>query len=135
MITQAKNNMTGSTPGKMEYRSATLPSKRKAIMQLDFSDDNFAKMTPQYGESADDTHVDQVSSSDDVILHNSLLQLGGGLGESLQSRNASMLDLAPSGFRDGEDAYDNEELEGVENIVHRDMKNTEVSLVCYFCYT
>ena len=49
----------------------------------------------------------------------------------MQSRNASMLDLAPSGFRDGEEAYDSEELEGVENIVYRDVKNTEVSLVCY----
>ena len=46
----------------------------------------------------------------------------------MQSRNASMLDLAPSGFRDGEEAYDSEELEGVENIVHRDVKNTEVSV-------
>ena len=57
--------MTGklSTP-KVEYRSATLPSKRKAIMQMDFSvDDNFAKMTPQYGESVDDTNLDQVSYS------------------------------------------------------------------------
>ena len=42
-------------------------------MQMDFSDDNFAKMTPQYGETADDTHVDQVSSISDVILHHSLL--------------------------------------------------------------
>ena len=49
-----------STPVKVEYRSATLPSKRKAIMQMDFSDDSFAKMTPHYGESADDSHVDQV---------------------------------------------------------------------------
>ena len=57
--------MTGksSTPGGMgkEYRSATLPSKRKGIMQMDFSDDSFAKMTPHYGETADDTHVDQVT--------------------------------------------------------------------------
>ena len=62
-IVQGNANMTGrsSTPGKPEYRSATLPSKRKAIMQMDFSDDNFAKMTPKYGESADDTYMDQVS--------------------------------------------------------------------------
>ena len=65
------------------------------------------------------------------MLHHSLLQLGGGIGESLQSRNASMLDLAPSGFRDGEQAYDSEELEGVENIVHRDLKNTEVNIYYY----
>ena len=39
-----------------------------------------------------------------------------------------MLDLAPSGFRDGEQAYDGEELEGVENIVYRDLKNTEVNI-------
>lgn len=55
----------------------------------------------------------------------------------MQSRNASMLDLAPSSFRDGQEAYDSEELEGVENIVHRDVKNTQVSLVftyitCYY---
>ena len=42
-----------------------------------------------------------------------------------------MLDLAPSGFRDGEHTYDSEELEGVENIVHRDLKNTEVNIWCY----
>ena len=33
-----------------------------------------------------------------------------------------MLDLAPSGFRDIEDNYDSEELEGIENIVHPDNK-------------
>ena len=67
--------MTGSTPGsKMEYRSATLPSKRKAIMQMEFLDDNFAKKTPQYGESVDDTHVDQVSCNGDVTLHHDLLR-------------------------------------------------------------
>ena len=32
-------------------------------MQMDFSDDNFAKMTPQYGESVDDSNVDQVRQS------------------------------------------------------------------------
>ena len=31
-------------------------------MQMDFSDDpTFAKMTPQYGLSADDSNMDQVS--------------------------------------------------------------------------
>ena len=61
-------------------------------------------------------------------------QLGRGIGESLQSRNTSMLDLAPSSFRDGQEAYDSEELEGVENIVHRDVKNTQVStyMACYY---
>ena len=49
------------TEKKLEYRSATLPSKRKGIMQMDFSDDNFANMMPQYGESVDDSHMDQVS--------------------------------------------------------------------------
>jgi len=38
-----------------------------------------------------------------------------------------MLDLAPSGFRDGEEPYDSEELEGIENIVHLDEKKIEVS--------
>ena len=68
-IVQGNANMIGksSTPGKPEYRSATLPSKRKAIMQMDFSDDHFAKMTPQYRESVDDTHVDQVSYT--VLSH------------------------------------------------------------------
>ena len=61
-----------------------------------------------------------------------MFRIGGGLGESLQSCNASMLDLVPSGFRDGQEAYGSEELEGVENIVHRDMKNTGVSLTCYY---
>lgn len=59
------------------------------------------------------------------------LQGRRGLGESLQSRNASMLDLAPSSFRDGEHAYDSEELEGVENIVHHDEKNAKVSIHRY----
>lgn len=59
-------------------------------------------------------------------------QLGRGIGDSLQSRNASMLDLAPSSFRDGQEIYDSEELEGVENIVHRDVKNTQVSTTCYY---
>lgn len=65
-IVQADSSITKSTPAaKVEYRSATLPSKRKAIMQMDFSDDpSFAKMTPQYGEApaavADDSNVDQV---------------------------------------------------------------------------
>ena len=60
MITQADHSMT-EKGSKFEYRSATLPSKRKGIMQMDFSDDQFAKMTPQYGESTDDNHMDQVS--------------------------------------------------------------------------
>jgi len=34
-----------------------------------------------------------------------------------------MLDLAPSGFRDLEDNYDSEELEGIESIVHNDNKS------------
>ena len=61
-----------------------------------------------------------------------MFQIGGGLGESLQSCNALMLDLAPSGFRHGQEAYGSEELEGMENIVHRDMKNTGFSLTCYY---
>lgn len=43
---------TTTTKGKSKYRSATLPSKRKtAVQQMDFADDNFAKMTPDYGEA------------------------------------------------------------------------------------
>ena len=95
---------------------------------MDFSDDNFAKMTPQYGETADDSQVDQVRQRDINFSNYESVQVGGGLGESLQSRNASMLDLAPSGFRDGEEVYDSEELEGVENIVHRSIKNSEVNI-------
>ena len=33
-----------------------------------------------------------------------------------------MLDLAPYGFRDGEEVYDSEELEGIENIVYHNIK-------------
>lgn len=43
-------------------------------MQMEFLDDNFAKKTPQYGESVDDTHVDQVSCNGDVTLHHDLLR-------------------------------------------------------------
>ena len=43
---------TDTTTGKSKYRSATLPSKRKtALQQMEFADDNFAKMTPDYGEA------------------------------------------------------------------------------------
>ena len=46
-----------------------------------------------------------------------------------------MLDLAPSAFREGKDSYDSEELEGVENIVHHDVKNSNgVSLVHIWLY-
>ena len=44
-----------------------------------------------------------------------------------------MLDLAPSGFRDGEEVYGSEELEGVENIVHHDVKKAKVGNDTYVC--
>ena len=107
--------------------------------------ENFGKMPPQYGESTDDTNVNQVSFSmaSHFIIICSLLQIRGGLRESLLRRNASMIELAKtmsepaydsdsSNVSDlaynGEPADDSEEFEGVETNVHQDAKNTEVHL-------
>jgi len=50
---QTNITTTTATTEKFKYRSATLPSKRKtALQQMDFVDDNFAKMTPDYGEAS-----------------------------------------------------------------------------------
>ena len=51
-------------------------------MQMDFSDDNFAKMTPQYGETADDSQVDQVRQRGINFSNYESAQIGGGLGRA-----------------------------------------------------
>ena len=51
-------------------------------MQMDFSDDDFAKMTPQYGETADDSQVDQVRQRGINFSNYESAQVVGGLGRA-----------------------------------------------------